>query len=493
LYLAASIVRSESILSGLGGYQSVVTTDYSLLSALYWGVLHVAEISLATGIIPACALVVLLGLACSGASTTRPERAFFAVAASTFLCVAVQVGAFTSRYTEAIVERYSFYLAPLLFLALVLWLARGLPRPRVLSAVTAGVLLLLMLAIPSHLLALPALAVNTLGLYPFYELSLDVEGDLALRGILIAGVALALALFALAPRRVTLVAAPLLIGVFLAVSAQVVFGGVERQAALSNLSAGSPRSWIQNALGSDREVAFLYQPNDAADVHQSSSVLLQTQFWNPSVDTVYTIGVRELCPLPERQGRIDYASGRILELEVPGSSPPGYVVLNPALQIAGERITGGGSTTFPLELFRVDPPLRLVAATEGVAGDAWMGADAAYTYYSPRPAGGLVEVTLSRSAWNGPDVPGNVRIEIGSAKPGAEGRPRMARVTDTRDWVIHRQKTRIFWLEPPVGPFRVEVHISPTFSPADFGRPDPRQLGALVSFRLLDSEEPPGE
>jgi hypothetical protein len=34
----------------------------------------------------------------------------------------------------------------------------------------------------------------------------------------------------------------------------------------------------------------------------------------------------------------------------------------------------------------------------------------------------------------------------------------------------------------PKPPFRVEVRISPTFSPSDYGQSDRRELGAQVAF-----------
>jgi hypothetical protein len=41
---------------------------------------------------------------------------------------------------------------------------------------------------------------------------------------------------------------------------------------------------------------------------------------------------------------------------------------------------------------------------------------------------------------------------------------------------------RTFRLATPAPPFRVEVTVDPTFSPAEFSVPDSRQLGAQVSF-----------
>ena len=39
---------------------------------------------------------------------------------------------------------------------------------------------------------------------------------------------------------------------------------------------------------------------------------------------------------------------------------------------------------------------------------------------------------------------------------------------------------RRFTLPTPGDPYRVEVHVGSTFTPADYGYPDTRQLGAQV-------------
>ena len=48
-------------------------------------------------------------------------------------------------------------------------------------------------------------------------------------------------------------------------------------------------------------------------------------------------------------------------------------------------------------------------------------------------------------------------------------------------WTVHAGKTRVFDVpaEPPHG---VELTVSPTFSPHDFGGSDRRELGAQVSY-----------
>ena len=102
-----------------------------------------------------------------------------------------------------------------------------------------------------------------------------------------------------------------------------------------------------------------------------------------------------------------------------------------------------------------------------------MGSDAAYIRYSA-PRKSRVAVTLSRAAWAGPDVPGKVMIEL---IPLATSKP-----IAVRRWVIHRQRAHTFTFSAPAKPYEVSVHVSPTFSPSQFGLSDPRQLGAQVSF-----------
>jgi len=60
----------------------------------------------------------------------------------------VQVAAFASRYSLRVEERNLFYVAPFFLTALVLWIERGLPRPRVPTAIAVGVAALLPAFLP---------------------------------------------------------------------------------------------------------------------------------------------------------------------------------------------------------------------------------------------------------------------------------------------------------------------------------------------------------
>jgi hypothetical protein len=51
-------------------------------------------------------------------------------------------------------------------------------------------------------------------------------------------------------------------------------------------------------------------------------------------------------------------------------------------------------------------------------------------------------------------------------------------------WTVHSGKTRVFYVRA-VPPTRVELTVSPTFSPHEFSGGDRRQLGAQVSYGFV--------
>jgi hypothetical protein len=121
---------------------------------------------------------------------------------------------------------------------------------------------------------------------------------------------------------------------------------------------------------------------------------------------------------------------------------------------------------------------------EGTYGDGWTGPAATYTRFSASPnAPGRLRVSLSRRAWRGPDVPGLVTVRVGPLVV-RDAVPAIGRVTATRQWDVHSGASKTFVLPTPKPPFRLEI-TTPTFSPADFGQTDTRQLGVQARFRFL--------
>jgi len=58
-------------------------------------------------------------------------------------------------------------------------------------------------------------------------------------------------------------------------------------------------------------------------------------------------------------------------------------------------------------------------------------------------------------------------------------------VTQRRNWTIHSGASRTFHPPTPPPPFRATVHVAPTFSPADYGLSDTRQIGAWITFNFV--------
>ena len=124
----------------------------------------------------------------------------------------------------------------------------------------------------------------------------------------------------------------------------------------------------------------------------------------------------------------------------------------------------------------------------GLFGDGWISTDATYTQWStPLELPGMMNVTISRRNWFAPDVPGHVRITIGTAGNRlVDGQliSGMSKVTAMRTWIVHAKTERTFSFPTPPPPFQVTVHVDSTFVPhkLDPRNQDKRELGAQVGF-----------
>jgi hypothetical protein len=476
LYVVYKHVRGDALATGLGPYQTLARLHYPVFPSAKWAVKHLAELGLALGIVPVAAVIVLLWLAFSGAATSNAERCFLAVLPAAALWVLAEVGAFSATVTPFVFERYTFYLEPLLLMGFVVWLARGLPRPRIGTAVAVAVPVVLILALDLNrtIVPDPVNGVTADSLFKFSQQHLP-GGIGELRWVIFAAAALGVFLFALCTRPIARIALPVLLLVYLGAASVSPLDDVQAASRTTRAAAGSDPSWVVRAAGRGNRVLYVNTPTRGISPY---NVLLQTEFWNPNVVGVYSVGAREVCPLPETATITNVATGRI---EPPVPANVGYGVVDGTMPFDGRLVARGGPTDQPLALYRVGRSLRVGEITSGIYNDGWMGADASYTRYATsQRSPGRLTVTLSRRAWAGPDVPGRVVIRVG--RPAANG-PGFARVSAVRRWIVHRLQERAFIFDTPPPPVRAVVRIDPTFSPAQFpGGTDPRQLGAIVTF-----------
>jgi hypothetical protein len=80
-----------------------------------------------------------------------------------------------------------------------------------------------------------------------------------------------------------------------------------------------------------------------------------------------------------------------------------------------------------------------------------------------------------------------VLIRVGPVAISPSGQPTIGTVSSRAYGVIHSCEEKSFALPTPPSPWRAEVSIDPTFSPAEIDpkQGDARQLGAVVTFTVV--------
>jgi hypothetical protein len=463
----------------IGFYRRVATTHYELSAVLTWTARYAGEAALAVAVAPLCALFLLLLTGLTRGLGRREERAFAATATAAVFWFLVQVGMYSSALTPTIIERYSLYAFPPLVIALVVWLASDRMRSLPVAVAAAIATLSLVYAIlfsPFLEPGFPPPVVARLTLYFFTRIPQHVPGDLnTARVLLLLLAAAAVLVCAVAPMKVARVVLPAGTALVLLLASHSAHAYLSANTRSGIDATGPVRSWVDNAIGTAADSAdYLYVPS--ASMWTSSTVLVNTRFWNRSIGPAYTLGGPKVCPLRLEPLRLDDRTGALVAGGARVRPRARYLVTDRGLAIAGRLVASGGSTAQPLAVYRPAQPLRLASRFVGVYADGWTGADASFIeYWSPQAKGGEINVSLSRIAWTGPDVPATVDVSVralhGSGRKVASGR-----------WTAHSGRAKTLRLRTPPPPFQVVVHVSPTFSPAQFGLGDSRQLGVQLAL-----------
>jgi hypothetical protein len=364
-----------------------------------------------------------------------------------------------------------------LLLALVVWLARGLPRPPGITAIAVLVPLGFMLTLPIEtLISTQAFFTDTFSLIPFYRLSLLHTGLGDLRVVIGLGAVVAGLLFASLPRSWARVVIPVALALFLVVSTRAVYHQLTFISAASRHAGGlsGDPSWIDHTIGKNGRAEFLY----TTDIDQDQHILWSSEFWNRSLRRVY--GVTSQDPsIPDVTAPLDPANGRVVA-QLPAGDPdlsPKYVVADSRLDVDGTQIAHGGV----LALYRVKPPLRISSITIGVQPDGWTAATSSYTRYVVPPGAKQAVVTVSRPALKGVP-PGEVDVAVGPVAV-VNGSATISRVWERRKWSLRNGTKHTFLLPLRGGAFQVEL-ASSTFVPQTYGYADARTLGVQVAFGL---------
>ena len=487
--LGVLLVGAAVTLSAFLGHHSsewLIATGFFQKRLFDLGLNAAGALTIGLGVLPVVAGLAALWPA-SGEQRSRALGAFRSVLAAAIVCFGMYT-AVKSTYVSTVFGTYTYernliYLAPLLFAGTALWLEHRRLHP-VAVAISAGFALLVLLTTPYEMGQ--DISYNAPGLAILQQanryLQLDPTGA---RIGLVALLALSVALL-VAPRFLRRGAAALALLVGAAVVAWNLTGELAFASA-SNRSSDRfvdnirrPFTWVDDHTGG---ASTLYLGQQMTD--QNGEWLLE--FWNRSIKAVWSLDGTAQGPGPVLTPDPSAKDGAL-------SHDPGYpyVVVERGIDVVGREVAThlhvAGGALERWRLIRIAPPLRLRASVTGVFPDGWTGAASSYTRYStPGDRAGRIRVIVSRASWGGPNKTGHVTVKIGPITIGSDKQPHVVHATAVRHFAIHSKQEVPILLKAPGPRFRVEVTVSPTFSPRELvpSESDARQLGAKTTYEFL--------
>ncbi|HEY6961503.1 MAG TPA: glycosyltransferase family 39 protein [Gaiellaceae bacterium] len=378
VWVAAAALAVVALVAArvLGAYATAISSGYPLAASVRLAYEHLAYVALMVGVAPVAVAAILAAEAARGREPDPEARALVATTIAVAVLVAAEVGTFAARYAPHLLGRDLAAVPPSLFLVFCLWLARGMPRPRIVaSAAVFGVAATVLAAPWNHLIVKTALP-DTLGIAPFLE-----HGGIEPATEIAVPVVVMILLVRYVPRPLWAVLPALVLVVLAAssVSATSLVAGKVRfdQAAM----VGTPRDWVERA--SPEPVAYVFT-GDPATVN----VVWQQRFWNPRILDVVAVAPAVF------EGPV--RSRRQVEPAPDGSLPVAerLAVTNADVSLVGSEVArqDRGPDYPPLVLWRLDGRPRLNAVLGGVKPNGDILGSASVTAYGCR--GGSLQLTL---------------------------------------------------------------------------------------------------
>jgi hypothetical protein len=457
LVAIVEVARGRSPVDVLGSYSKTTNGSYHVWPVIRWLVLHIAEFDLAVWVLPFAALIVLVA---NARHLDRRLRVFCAAAVSLAVWLVLEVAVFASQYSHRIEERNLFYLMPLFLIALLAWIERGQPRPPRATIVAAGVAAALPGAIPFLGLLNITAQSDTIGLQPWWYLGDGLAGR---NSVALVAVLLSLALgaaFLWLPARYAPVL-PVLVAVgFLAtwLPLQLWTHSFPRLATSAyNQGVAAQRSWIDAAVGRNAHVAVLWTGGNSLSEWEN-------EFWNRSIDRVYSIGTPLPGDMPSTPVTVDRASGVIHDRDGKPIAAS-YVLANTGVALLGKPIASDPAKQ--LVLYRVSSPARTTTQIAGLYDEPsspWSSGHVTWRRFDCRGSALSVVLRSDNQLFKSPQtlaISGTTPAQTLTFAPGAT-------------------KTLRLPLSPKRGVCRVDFSITPTHRPVDFPQlknPDTRSLG----------------
>jgi hypothetical protein len=305
--------------SPLGAYQPVATGGYHLVAVLRWSSREAGDAFLLVLGVPLLAALTLATVRLRDRGRDPALSALLAVALAYGVVTIVQVGAFASKYAHQLIERNLISVAPPLFIAAIVWLARGMPRPQPITSIVALTACTPALLLPVRHLVSRGSVPNSFMTAPLLDLA-RWESTGAMANIWSVGVGLVVALVVFLPRRM----APFLAGLVLAglvgssALAQRTIDSGARFDRTAFFGTSSPQ-WIEHVAKDP--VAYLY------DGDFLWNGVWQQLYWNPRVKTLALLSEKHRSLLPRGVRVAARPNGRLLRSD--GSTLQEHLVVAP--------------------------------------------------------------------------------------------------------------------------------------------------------------------
>jgi hypothetical protein len=376
---AGEVFGAYATLTRAGQYS---VTD--VLQSLAW---QTGALALFTVTVPLIALGVLTWEAIRGREEDDGVSALVATAVAYLVVTVLEVSAFASRFVEHVTERQLLSVAPPMFVALVVWLHRGAPRPQPFTSLLALGVAASALLLPPGRITAKAVYADSPSMIPLQRLSAHLtRSTFELSYTLAIGVVVFIAVVVprrLAPALALLVAGALATGTVVASLEVRDRSQIERERSF----AGASPSWIDASGGRDVTLVLIgarFWPSAWEEL-----------FWNRSIRHVVRLpGVEspgilaEVVASPRPDGRLVTLRGDALRSE--------YVAAPSTVSIVGDRVaTIPPSFEQPgVTLWRVAGPVTVSDRVLGLRpnGDVWGRSHATVRVFACGP--GSLELTV---------------------------------------------------------------------------------------------------
>jgi len=369
LALVRQALRDQPLRELLGAYAAVLDRPYTVGQLANWSLYHVAELDVLLGFFPFAAflLMTIWGLR---PRAPRENRILAAVGLGTVFWFVVVVAAFATTPTvERILERNLFHVVPLFFIALAAWIGQGAPRPWWAVAPAALFAGTLTFALPLNSFLNTTIIHSTPGLLPLWRWRDRFLSPGSIDDVVAVAAIVAAALFVVVPRRWLALLTMGAVAFYFAAASRPVEGFTHRASEDAFLTIGSPRDWIDRAVGTKTDVASLYWSGDQFRFWEA-------EFFNRSVGPLYSLPG----PYDGLPGLVDISVDPGGLVRGPDGKPvsPRYTMTDIDTELAGTLVT----SQLNMWLYETAGRLSVRQRVDGLYLDRWSGPQVSYQRFA---------------------------------------------------------------------------------------------------------------